>query len=620
MSANLRSLFQRIRTTHSIRPVSERGDGELVEAFAETRDDEAFAELVRRHGPMVLAACRRVLHPDLNTADDAFQATFLVLVTKAAAVRPPDQVGAWLYGVAVHVAKRARAWVQKIARSSSAGLDEVPATSNEPDLDATHRRSMIDAVLACLPMKYRTPVVLCDLEGKSRAEAAAALGWSEGTLSGRLSRARKLLAERLARRGVAVPAVGGVVGLLAQPAMAVVPSHLAASTIQAAALLAAGAATTEVVSESVAAFTRGGCPSMTTTTFKFLVAGFVCAGLALCGFSLLTPHAAAKPKLSPIVMAVPQVRFVAEDKVVQAKGWVSKYTFTHKAPITAVAFGPALIITADQKGSLIMWNAKTGKEQEVLNDGTRDGLKGFDRLQVSSDGAWLYMTGDEGHDISQCSVAKEKRVFPGVSSVNWKCYGIMVDGDCWLLTLGDHKTLHLRENKIADNIIVGAFNKSLFEHKDAIEFAAAGDHNVIATIAGGVLRRWETGNAKPTWEEALDKLEPTRLVIGGDGETIAVTGKSGEVRLFSVKTGKVTGKLSAHKGPVYAVAFSPDGKQIVTGGEDKTVRMWDAESGKEIAKLEGHTGTITGAAFSPEGEMIATGSEDKTVKVWEFKK
>src|SRR5262245_52996137 len=106
MSARLRAWFRQLRGNNIPRLASEASDGELVRAFAATRGEEAFAELVRRHGPMVLATCRRILHPDTHTADDAFQATFLVLATKAAAVRPPERVGAWLHGVAVHVAKK----------------------------------------------------------------------------------------------------------------------------------------------------------------------------------------------------------------------------------------------------------------------------------------------------------------------------------------------------------------------------------------------------------------------------------------------------------------------------------------------------------------------------------
>src|SRR3954454_14774503 len=113
MSARLRNWF-RTAPVAVASPEADAPDGELVRRFADTRDDAAFAELVRRHGPMVLATCRRVLHPDVHSADDAFQAAFLVLATKAATVSPPERVGAWLHGVAVLVARRARAWARRL--------------------------------------------------------------------------------------------------------------------------------------------------------------------------------------------------------------------------------------------------------------------------------------------------------------------------------------------------------------------------------------------------------------------------------------------------------------------------------------------------------------------------
>ena len=256
MSARLRAWFHAAPVTVASSE-AEAADGDLVRRFADTHDEAAFAELVRRHGPMVLATCRRVLHPDIHTADDAFQATFLVLATKAAAVSPPERVGAWLHGVAVHVAKKAKAWVRKIAPSAPSDLDKVPAALVEADPDAADVRAKLDDVLAGLPSKYRSAVVLCELEGRSRAEAAAALGWSEGTLSSRLARARKLLADRLARRGVVLPAAGLGVVLPASAALATVPAQLAASTVRTATLVAAGAATGEAIPASVAALAQG---------------------------------------------------------------------------------------------------------------------------------------------------------------------------------------------------------------------------------------------------------------------------------------------------------------------------------------------------------------------------
>ncbi|HYH66115.1 MAG TPA: sigma-70 family RNA polymerase sigma factor [Urbifossiella sp.] len=176
-------------------------DGRLVRRFARTRDPEAFAELVRRLGPMVLGVCRRVTG---NTADaeDAFQATFLVLARRAAEVRLPDAVRGWVYGVAVRIAREARA-VSARRRAREAPVPTLPDRAAEahapPDADALRA---LDEEVAALPEHVRAAVVLCELDGASRKDAAARLGVPEGTLSSRLAKGRKLLGERLRKRGV----------------------------------------------------------------------------------------------------------------------------------------------------------------------------------------------------------------------------------------------------------------------------------------------------------------------------------------------------------------------------------------------------------------------------------
>src|SRR5436190_2015036 len=195
-------------------------DGDLLEAFVRNRDEGAFAALVRRHGPMVLGVCRRIVG-HAHDAEDAFQATFLVLARRAAAVRPRGQVGNWLYGVARRTALEAR---KRNARRRT--HEQTMRDTHEPARDAADLWSdlqpLLDAELARLPDKYRTALVLCDLEGRPRKEVARQLGVPEGTLSSRLAAGRKLLAERLRRQGLALS--GGVLGgLLAERAGAAVP-------------------------------------------------------------------------------------------------------------------------------------------------------------------------------------------------------------------------------------------------------------------------------------------------------------------------------------------------------------------------------------------------------------
>jgi RNA polymerase sigma-70 factor (ECF subfamily) len=202
-------------------------DHALLGRFTADRDAEAFALLVARHGPMVLGVCRRVLGnaPD---ADDAFQAAFLVLVRRAADLRHQDRLAGWLYGVAYRTALEARTGRAKRRRreTPTAELPDVPAADplREPELAAAVERE-----LAALPDHYRTALALCDLGGRSRADAAARLGIPEGTLSSRLNAGRKLLAARLTRCGYGAAAVA-----LAAPNAPALPWPLVETTVRAA--------------------------------------------------------------------------------------------------------------------------------------------------------------------------------------------------------------------------------------------------------------------------------------------------------------------------------------------------------------------------------------------------
>src|SRR5947209_5026354 len=168
-------------------------DGRLLESFAHRGDQAAFEALVRRHGPMVLGVCRRVLG-DVHAAEDALQATFLVLVRKAASIAKRELLGNWLYGVAYRTALKAKTAAAR-RRAKERQVRPMPNPGNEEEV-WRELQPLLDQELSRLPDKYRIPVVLCDLQGKSRQEAARQLGCPEGTVSSRLARARVMLAKR----------------------------------------------------------------------------------------------------------------------------------------------------------------------------------------------------------------------------------------------------------------------------------------------------------------------------------------------------------------------------------------------------------------------------------------
>lgn len=256
----------------------EPADGALLRSFLAERDEFAFALLVRRHGPMVLGVCQRVLG-NCHDAEDAFQAAFLVLARKAASVQPPELVGPWLHGVAYRTALETRARVIR-RRSHEKQVTDMPHPSVETEPDLRELKQRLDHELSRLPDKYRSAVVLCELEGRSRKDAAALLKIAEGTLSSRLAAARKLLADRLTARGLALSAAL-LAALLAPPTtQAAVPPTLLAAAVKAG-VGAAGLSTT------VIAIAEGVISTMLLKKLKMIASCALAFCLASAGAALI---------------------------------------------------------------------------------------------------------------------------------------------------------------------------------------------------------------------------------------------------------------------------------------------------------------------------------------------
>jgi RNA polymerase sigma factor (sigma-70 family) len=254
-------------------------DGELLHRYVGEKDEAAFEALVRRHGPMVMGVCQRVLR-HAHDAEDAFQATFLVLVRKASALRCPGSIGNWLYGVAYRTALEAR----KVAAKRRAKEAKVLRPSETPEDVWADLRPLLDQELQRLPEKYRSIIVLCDLGGKTRREAARHLGWPEGTVASRLARARTMLAKRLARHGVVLSGAAMAVMLSEKAAPAAVQPSVIAATIKAASSFAAGqAAATGAISAKVVALTEGVLKTVLLTKVKIATAFLLAAGMVAAG-------------------------------------------------------------------------------------------------------------------------------------------------------------------------------------------------------------------------------------------------------------------------------------------------------------------------------------------------
>jgi RNA polymerase sigma factor (sigma-70 family) len=267
-------------------------DAELLGRFATRRDADAFTALLRRHGPMVLGVCRRLLS-DAHDAEDAFQATFLVLVRRAHSLGTPELLGNWLYGVASRIALKAKADAAR-RRTRERRLTEGAAAESAPDLAWADLRPVLDEEVSRLPARYRAPFVLCYLDGKTNEEAARLLGCPKGTVLSRLAWARRRLRARLTRRGVTLSATLFAAALAPGETLAAVPQALMSSTVRAALLGAAGrAAAAGVISLEVAALTKGVLKAMLLGKLKLAVLFLLAVGLVAAGTGLLAHRSGA---------------------------------------------------------------------------------------------------------------------------------------------------------------------------------------------------------------------------------------------------------------------------------------------------------------------------------------
>lgn len=288
VTSGSKTLLLHLRRAALLGAGPEISDGQLLEQFISRRDEAAFATLVRRHGPLVFGVCRRIIG-NVHDAEDAFQATFLVLARKAANIARREAVGNWLYGVAYRTARRAKAAAtRRWAREKQ--VNNMPHPMVEPVDCIQDLAPVLDEEVNKLADKYRLPLVLCLLEGRPRRQVARHLNLPEGTLSTRLARARKILDQGLRRRGVTLSAGALATILGSDAALASVPLPLASSTVKAAISVAAGsAAASWTVSAKVVVLTEGVLNALLLTKLGIALGVLLAASILACGVATLAP-------------------------------------------------------------------------------------------------------------------------------------------------------------------------------------------------------------------------------------------------------------------------------------------------------------------------------------------
>jgi RNA polymerase sigma factor (sigma-70 family) len=587
-------------------------DAQLLGRFIEQRDEAAFEALLGRHGPMVMGVCRRILH-NQQDAEDAFQATFLVLVRKAACVVPRQRVANWLYGVARQTALRARAsGARRRQREQQAAL--TPPTARTSSQESKDLQGLLDQELSRLPENYRVAIVLCDLEGMTRKEAAAQLGWPEGSLSSRLARARAMLARRLTRRGVVLGG-GTLAGLLAAPAG--VPAALLVGTRKAATLSAAGrTGTAGLVSAQAAALVVGVVKSMFLTKLKNVVGGLlvlgVVAGVSWFGAVLLADRLAAAQEGKRDATAAAPPATHGERRGVSPPGSPKlRATFDGEKDGTAVAIsGDGKLMASESEDETVkLWDVATGREKATLKTGhDRKVLS----LALGGGGRLLATGGNEGTvKLWDVATGRLKATFDGHTD-QVTCVALSGDGKL-LASASEDRTVKLWD-------VDARRQKATLEgHKGKVtSVALSGDGKLVASASiDKTVRLWEaaTGRPKAVLEGHTDEVHA--VALSKDGKLLVSASEDGTVLLWDVVAGRPKATLKGHADPVTAVALSGDGK-LVASASDGTVKLWDAVAGREKATFEGSTHKVTSVALSGDGKLLVSGSRDGTVRLWDL--
>ncbi len=618
-------------------------DRELLRRFVSQGDEPAFAALVRRHGPAVLRLCRRVLRHEQD-AEDAFQATFLVLSRQSASLCPRESLSGWLYAVAYRIAQKAKVAAARRRRHERCAAGRQDA---DPLAEITVREAhaILDRELARLPDRFRAPVVLCYLEGLTRDEAAQRLGWAPGTLKSRLEQARQRLRLRLAARGLALP------GILVAPlfcqgtAPAAVPPALLGPTVRAATAAARGVQA-PVVSAEVARLTEGMVQAMWLTRIKTASALLLVGGCLAIGLGVLLGRAAqAAPagaphpgpqQADPADLAKRGAAGVSRPetwrplKVVQAEKRPDSLSFAPDAKLVAG------VLTErdkkpDQTGSaLCLWDARTGEVKRLL-DGDAEFQAGdlwwFHAVRFSPDGKTLAASAGGFERVGKgARVAGAVRLFDATTGK--LKHTLEHDNQVWELAFSpDGNTLAgCSTGKTVPlwDVESGKLQRTL-EVTDTQVFALALSPDGKAVASGGStytggdeaeIKLWDAATGKVI--RVMEGKEHARsLSFSADGKLLAA-GTTAGVKVWDVKTGKLKHALGS--GLARRVVFAPDGKTLAAGTEGGEVNVWDARAGGLRQTLKGHIGSVHALDFSRDGGTLATGGSDLSIRLWRLAK
>jgi RNA polymerase sigma factor (sigma-70 family) len=610
-----------------------RTDQELLDRFVARRDEAAFGALVERHGPMVLGVCRRVLHHH-HDAEDAFQATFLVLARKAGAISKRGAVASWLYGVALRTAGKAKAAAAR-RRLREKRAWSMPATNPLHQLIWRDLAPVLDEEIARLPHDYQTAFVVCCLEGKTLAAAARELGWPRGTVASRLTRARERLRLQLTRRGL-VLSTGLLMSLLSQKAAASVSPALIQATAQGASLFTAGKTMVAgALSFSVTALAEGVLQTMFIS--KLAVAGAVVLALAIVGSGtgvLAYQSLASSADGLREVQAheqLPQTDKAKQEKekdekrlrelqeeVQQSRDLATKLALELRETKERLILMEKLLGRAQTEMQLLKLKYEGVKPKPKESSSGLNILQGHTGIVTSvafSTDARLLASGSADKTVRIWDAAS-KRVVASLQGHDDTVTAVAFSADGkTFVSAGADKTI-----KVWD-AATGKELRRILGHLDAVTGVALAPDGRLAASASSdrTVRLWDLVSGKEIRIVYCPEGGVRQVVFTPDGRHMAAGMQDKTVRIWEVATGREVLQLQGHADSVQAVAFAPDGKIIASGSKDKTVHLWDTATGKQLMVLKGHASGISSVLFLPDGATLVSAGDDKTVKLWDVR-
>jgi RNA polymerase sigma factor (sigma-70 family) len=665
--APLQTVLDHLRRLRGRADDVQRSDRDLLRAFVSHNDQDAFALVVTRHAPLVWGVCRRILGHQQD-AEDAFQATFLVLARRAGSIRWRSSIGGWLHKVAQRLAVRARQRREQRCCREQAVDRPRQAESSLQDLAAA-----VDEELRLLPAKYREPLLLHYLQGATAQAAARQLGLSRATFYNRLARGRDMLRQRLSRQGLSL-AAPLLATVLMQEAEGVAPSLIEI----------AQRGWTAHVPERVASLAGEALLSTTLLKMKVGLALGLLLGVAAGGVAMLTPRAPMSPTLAaersteaPREEEKPAVRVDRHgDRL--PPGAVTRLgtlRFRVDAEIEGgLAFAPdGKTLAVRGNGGLWLLDAVSGKQLRRID---RAGALN-PRLAFSPEGKRLINACQANERDPARHVIHLRRVvrvwetasgrqvieseLPDARWVGWSADGqpfaaYVAKGELRLRNVATGRQRRFLARDLPDPIraeictcIVGEKVVAASDEKSRIHVwdLAGGDERYsleagegqpyvrslslspdgrwlvsLAQNAAGTyfVRWWDVRTGKLRQAIARDQQHLAELVFAPDGKTLATVGWT-EIRLWDVATWRERCRFSSPSGWFgQSVAFSPDSKTLAVAERySGAIHRWDAASGKQKAEPEGHTNWPGPAAFSLDGKRLATGGRmDGALFVWDL--